>query len=37
MVVARSRKPCLGPAEIAFFFVNGWGTQCESKISSFCF
>ena len=42
-VVAWSRKYCLGPAEIVSFVClilfkdggTGWGTQGESKISSF--
>ena len=36
MVVAWSRKYCLGLAEIACFvsgFIQGWGTQSESNIS----
>ena len=40
VVVAWSRKYCLGLAEIACFvsgFIQGWGTQSESNISFFCF
>ena len=40
MVVAWSRKYCLGLAEIACFvsgFIQGWGMHSESNISFLCF
>ena len=41
MVVAWSRKSCLGLAKSKYFcvfdFIQGCGMQCGSKIPSFCF